>query len=213
MGAGAGTDSASGPLAVLACGALARDVAEVVRRLALPVDVHGVSALVHLDPARLVAAVDARLAVLAPRYARVAVMFGDCGTAGALDAVLARYPAARPGGVHCYEWWTAGEFRAITAARPGTYFLTDWLVRNWDLAVVRGLGLDRFPWLKDTYFHALTDLLYLQQHPGLEDDASRIADWLGLPLAVRPTGVDPLEPVLIGLLDGLVTAPASAAAT
>jgi Protein of unknown function (DUF1638) len=90
--------------------------------------------------------------------------------------------------------------RRITAQQPGTYFLTDWLVRNWDLAVLHGLGLDRFPWLKDAYFRHLTHLLYLQQHPGLESQAERIADYLGLPLEIRGTGTDPLEGILVGLL-------------
>ena len=187
-------------VAVLACGALAADVVEVVRRLALPVDVAGVSALDHLEPARLVADVDARLGVLCASYDRVVVVYGDCGTGGRLDEVIARHPAVRPAGVHCYEWFAGNDFARITAQQPGTYFLTDWLVRNWDLAVVHGLGLDRYPWLKDTYFRHLTHLLYLQQHPGLEAQAQQIADYLGLPLEIRLTGTDPIEGILVGLL-------------
>jgi len=191
-------------VAVLACGALATDVVEVVRRLALPVDVHGVSAFDHLDPARLVADVDDRLERLSQRYQRVVVVYGDCGTGGRLDEVIARHPAVRPAGVHCYEWFAGNDFTRITAEQPGTYFLTDWLVRNWQVAVLHGLGLDRYPWLKDTYFRHLTHLLYLQQRSGLEREAEAIADYLGLPLEIRRTGTDPLEGVLVGLLvDGL----------
>jgi len=191
-------------VAVLACGALATDVVEVVRRLALPVDVHGVSAFDHLDPARLVADVDDRLERLSQRYQRVVVVYGDCGTGGRLDEVIARHPAVRPAGVHCYEWFAGNDFTRITSEQPGTYFLTDWLVRNWQVAVLHGLGLDRYPWLKDTYFQHLTHLLYLQQRSGLEREAEAIADYLGLPLEIRRTGTDPLEGVLVGLLvDGL----------
>ena len=191
-------------MAVLACGALATDVVEVVRRLALPVDVHGVSAFDHLDPARLVADVDDRLERLSQRYQRVVVVYGDCGTGGRLDEVIARHPAVRPAGVHCYEWFAGNDFTRITSEQPGTYFLTDWLVRNWQVAVLHGLGLDRYPWLKDTYFQHLTHLLYLQQRSGLEREAEAIADYLGLPLEIRRTGTDPLEGVLVGLLvDGL----------
>jgi Protein of unknown function (DUF1638) len=193
-------------VAVLACGALAEDVVEVVRRLALPVDVHGVSALDHLDPSRIVEDVDARLTVLCGTYDRVVVVYGDCGTGGRLDEVIARHPAVRPAGVHCYEWFAGNDFARITAQQPGTYFLTDWLVRNWDLAVLHGLGLDRFPWLKDTYFRHLTHLLYLQQHPGLESQAEHIADYLGLPLEIRRTGTDPIEGILVGLLGTDATA-------
>ena len=176
----------------------------MVRRLALPVDVHGVSAFDHLDPARLVADVDDRLERLSQRYQRVVVVYGDCGTGGRLDEVIARHPAVRPAGVHCYEWFAGNDFTRITAEQPGTYFLTDWLVRNWQVAVLHGLGLDRYPWLKDTYFQHLTHLLYLQQRSGLEREAEAIADYLGLPLEIRRTGTDPLEGVLVGLLvDGL----------
>jgi hypothetical protein len=187
-------------VAVLACGALAEDVVEVVRRLALPVDVHGVSAFDHLDPDRIVADVDARLGALSARYDRVVVVYGDCGTAGRLDEVIARHPAVRPAGMHCYEWFAGNDFTRIRAEQPGTYFLTDWLVRNWDVAVMHGLGLDRYPWLKDTYFRNLTHLLYLQQRPGLEHEAERIAAYLGLPLEIRRTGTDPIEGILVGLL-------------
>ncbi len=185
---------------MLACGALAEDVVEVVKRLALPVDVHGVSAFDHLDPGRIVTDVDARLGVLATTYDRVVVIYGDCGTGGRLDEVIARHPAVRPAGVHCYEWFAGSDFTRILDEQPGTYFLTDWLVRNWDVAVVHGLGLDRYPFLKDTYFRHLTHLLYLQQHPGLEREAEAIAAYLGLPLEIRHTGTDPIEGVLVGLL-------------
>jgi hypothetical protein len=200
----AGGDPARSQVAVLACGALAEDVVEVVRRLALPVDVHGVSAFDHLDPTRLVDDVDERLDQLSQRYQRVVVVYGDCGTGGRLDEVIARHPAVRPAGVHCYEWFAGNDFTRIVAEQPGTYFLTDWLVRNWQVAVLHGLGLDRYPWLKDTYFRHLTHLLYLQQRPGLEEEAEAIAHYLGLPLEIRRTGTDPLEGVLVGLLvDGL----------
>ena len=75
------------------------------------------------------------------------VVYGDCGTGGRLDEVLARYPAVRPAGVHCFQWY-AGELYQRFDDDIGIYFLTDWLVTNWDRAVIKGLGLDRFPWLE-----------------------------------------------------------------
>jgi hypothetical protein len=195
---------------LLACGALARDVVEVVRRRAWPVDVHGVSALHHLEPRRIVEDVETRLCDLETRYARVVVVYGDCGTFGKLDEVIARHPAARPAGVHCYEWFAGADYERIRADELGTYFLTDWLVRNWERAVRRGLGLDRFPWLKDTYFRHITRLLYLRQRvdPRLEEAARAIAVELGIPLEIRDVGTGPLERLLAPLVEEALATPA-----
>ena len=191
------------PVAFLACGALAGETAEVVRRNGWRADVHGVSSFLHLEPERIGPAVDAKLAELTGRYKRVIVVYGDCGTGGRLDAVLERYPAVRPAGVHCYQWFAAEAFEAIAGERPGTYFLTDWLVRSWERAVIGGLGLARFPWLKETYFGHMTHVLFLRQDadPALEAKAREIAGYLGLPLEVRDTGVEPLEALLAPLME------------
>jgi hypothetical protein len=191
-------------VALLACGALARDVAEVVARCAWPVDVHGISAFHHLEPRLIVADVDRRLATLSGEYDRVVVVYGDCGTFGALDEVIARYPAVRPAGLHCYEWFAGPDFPRLQDEAVGTFFLTDWLVRNWQLAVVHGLGLDRHPELKETYFRHLSALLYLRQEADAEllAAAQVIADYLEVPLEVRDTGTGPLERVLRELVIG-----------
>lgn len=189
--------------AVLACGALAVETAEIVRRRGWDVDLHGVSSFHHMDPPKIVEDVDRKLADLTGRYDKVVVVYGDCGTGGLLDKVLARYPAVRPAGVHCYQWFLQEEPEDIVEHRTGTYFFTDWLVRNWERAVIKGLGLDRFPWLKDTYFGNLTDVLYLRQDPDpeLERKAREIADYMGLPIVVRDTGLSPLEAQLAPLID------------
>jgi len=191
------------PLALLTCGALGREVKAIVDRHGWDADIHGVPALHHLDPRRIVAAVDARLADLTPRYRRVVVVYGDCGTAGALDAVLERHGAARVRGPHCYEM-LAGEaaFARIAEERPGTFFLTDWLVRSFERAVVRPLGLDRHPELRDVYFANYTDVLYLAQFPDerLVAGAEEIAGFLGLRLEVRRAGLGELESRLAELV-------------
>lgn len=183
-------------VAFLACGALAPETAEIVRRRGWNADVHGVSAFHHLMPPRIVEDVDRKLAELAPRYEVVIVVYGDCGTGGRLDAVLRRYPAVRPAGVHCYEWFSAERFEQLSAD-VGVYFLTDWLVRSWETAVIRGLGLDRFPWLKDTYFGSLTRVVYLRQDADPDGELGRrageIAAFLGCPLEIVASGLDPLE--------------------
>ena len=201
---GNGTDVDGSRVALVVCGALAAETAEIVRRRRWDVDIRGVSAFHHLASPRIVEDVEKKLADLAGRYARVVVVYGDCGTGGALDEVLARYGAVRPPGVHCYQWFLEEEAQEIVDRRTSTYFFTDWLVRNWDRAVVRGLGLDRFPWLKETYFGSLREILYLRQDPDpeLERRALEIAEYMGLPMAIRDTGTTALEAQLALLMEG-----------
>jgi hypothetical protein len=150
-----------------------------------------------------VEAVERRLLEIAPRYDRVVVVYGDCGTAGALDPILARYGAVQLSGPHCYEMFAGADFARFMENQPATFFLTDWLVRNFERAVVRGLGLDRYPELKPAYFHNYTDLLYLAQFAdaGLIDKAAEIGKYLGLPLEVRQVGLGELETRLAELVE------------
>ncbi|HYF11642.1 MAG TPA: DUF1638 domain-containing protein, partial [Actinomycetota bacterium] len=129
-------------------------------------------------------------------------VYGDCGTGGRLDAVLARYPAVRPAGFHCFQWY-AGELYERFADDIGIYFLTDWLVQNWERATIKGLGLDRFPWLKETYFGNLTRILFVRQHAdaGLERKAREIAEWMEKPLEIHDLGKEPLERLLTPLME------------
>jgi hypothetical protein len=188
-------------VALLACGALARDAAAIVRERGWAADVHGISSDLHMTPLEIGPAVEQRLRHLVPRYERVIVVYGDCGTGGRLDAVLERFPAVRPAGVHCFQWY-AGERYERFSEDIGIYILTDWLVQNWDRAVVHGLGLDRFPWLRDTYFGNLTRVLFVRQHPDPERDARarEIADWMGKPLEIHDLGTRPLERLLSPLM-------------
>lgn len=198
--------SATGaPVAFLACGALARETGELVRRNGWRADVHGISARLHLEPLKIGPAVDAKLAELIQRYERVIVVYGDCGTGGRLDDVIAKYPAARPAGVHCYQWFAGDEWREISED-ISLYFLTDWLVRSWETAVIKGLGLDRYPWLRETYFEHITKVVFLRQDPdsdgSLERKAREIAAYLQAPLEIRGTGLGPLEALLRPLMEG-----------
>jgi hypothetical protein len=191
------------PLALLACGALAREVREIAARRGWDADLYTAPAFDHLSPKRIVVDVDARLQEIAPRYERVVVVYGDCGTAGALDRMLVKHRAVRTVGPHCYEMYGGAELAGEEDRRAGTFFLTDWLVRNWDRAVVEGLGIGRFPFLKSAYFDHITDVLYLRQtpEPALEERARQIATFLGAPLEIRDTGLGDLERRLIDLVE------------
>ena len=192
-------------MALLICGALGKEVKAIVDGHGWEVDVYGVPAMHHFYPKKIVEAVDRRLAELAPRYGQVVVVYGDCGTAGALEPILARYGSVQLRGPHCYEMFAGADFDRIVDERPATFFLTDWLVRNFERAVVRGLGIDRYPELKAVYFRNYTDLLYLAQFPNerLVENAREIADYLGLPLEVRPTGLGALETRLAELVEAV----------
>lgn len=194
--------STGAKVALIACGAVARDTATLVARNGWDADVHGISSELHMTPLEIAPAVEAKLQQLLPRYERVIVVYGDCGTGGRLDAVLERYPAVRPAGVHCFEWYS-GEIYRRFSEDIGIYFLTDWLVQNWDRAVIHGLGLDRYPWLKDTYFGNLTTILFVRQHPDPDREAKarEIAAFMGKPLEIHDLGIEPLDDLLTPLME------------
>jgi hypothetical protein len=190
--------------ALVICGALGREVKEIVDRRKWDVDIYGVSALLHLYPSRIVDELRVKLYSLRPRYEKLVVVYGDCGTTGRLEPLLEEVGAVRLRGPHCYEMY-AGEqlFGEVSDARPGTFFLTDWLVRNFDRAVVKGLGLDRDPELKPMLFGNYEAVLYLRQvpNPRLAEKARDIAAYLGLPLEINDVGLGELEDRLAALVE------------
>lgn len=204
------TTAASERLLVLACGALAREVLAVARANRWEhVDVHCLPAKLHVTPDRIPAAVDRAIAERIGRYDRVFVGYADCGTAGALDRVLERHGAERLPGAHCYAVYAGlDEWDALQDDEPGTFYLTDFLVRHFDSLVVRPLGLDRHPELRDDYFGRYRRVLYFSQSddPGMVEAARACAERLDLPLEHLATGYG-----LLGRsLDAFVEAPAVA---
>jgi hypothetical protein len=168
----------------------------------LRIDVHPVPALLHNRPERIPAAVEDELERLSEAYERVAVAYGDCGTYGALDAVLSQAGINRLEGQHCYDLFAREEVRQALDEEPGTYFLTDFLARTFEHTVMKELGLDRRPELRDDYFGHYRRVLWLAQRPtlGTKLAAERAAAAIGLPLEVRDVGNTGLERALESLL-------------
>lgn len=133
---------------------------------------------------------------LLPHYRQVAVGYADCGTYGALDDVCERLGVERLGGSHCYDVFAGAErMRQLLEAEPGTYVLTDFLVRSFRRTVVAELGLDRFPGLRDDYFRHYRRVVWLAQRPdpNLLAAAENAAERLGLPLEIVEVGDALLE--------------------
>jgi hypothetical protein len=185
-------------IGVIACGALALGVRRIADRHAWPVDVHPLPAWLHNRPERIPAAVKAELERLAERYDELALAYADCGTHGALDELGLR----RLSGDHCYDVLDREAVRAALAEQPGTYLLTDFLARSFEHTVVRELGLDRHPELRDAYFAHYTRVLWLAERDTEANRAAaeRAAARIGLPLEVRVVGDEGLERQLARLV-------------
>lgn len=182
---------------VIACGAIAHEVVAICRMnhwdhlrvQCLPADLHN-------EPQRIPAMVRELIEAERGNFDRIFVAYGDCGTGGALDEVLNGYGIERLPGAHCYEFFAGRlQFETMAAAEPGTFYLTDFLARHFDRLVIRGLGLDRHPQLRDVYFGNYRRLVYLSQNPSLalRDKAREAALRLGLGFEYRHTGYGELE--------------------
>jgi hypothetical protein len=153
----------------------------------------------HNHPDQLPAAVQAKIEAAGASYQKIFVAFADCGTSGKLDEVLDRYGIERIPGAHCYEFFAGSEvFQALAETEPGSFYLTDFLVRNFERLVVKGLGMDRLPELKSMYFNNYKRVVYLAQSESedLRDLARQHAKYLDLDYAFHACGDTPLDRAL-----------------
>jgi hypothetical protein len=191
-------------VALVACGALAQPAAAIAAAAGWSLDVHPLPPLLHNRPRQIAPEVRRLVEELRPRYDRVVVGYADCGTYGALDAVCAELAVERLPGLHCYDVYAgAATITALLDEEPGTYLLTDFLVRSFDRTVERELGLDRWPQLRADYFGSYSRVVWLAQaadDPELGRLARTAASRLGLPLQVLPTGQAGLADALARLV-------------
>ena len=177
---------------LIACGALAREVlALVALNRWSHLELTCLPAKLHNRPERIPAAVRRKIRAGRRTHERILVLYGDCGTGGMLDAVLAEERVERIPGPHCYAFFRGIDaFLAEADAEPGCFYLTDYLVRHFERLVIKGLGLDRHPELLPAYFGNYTTLVYLSQtlDPALEHKAKAAALRLGLAYQHQQTG-------------------------
>ncbi len=178
---------------IIACGALAREILATVEAGRLEhVDLTCLPALLHNRPEKIPDAV--RAAVRKGRdkgYRTIAVGYADCGTGGLLEKVCAEEGVEMMAGPHCYAFFSGtDDFLARGDADMDAFFLTDFLARQFETLIIRGLGIDRHPELQEIYFAHYRRLVYLEQKadPALEAKARAAAERLGLAFEKRVTG-------------------------
>ena len=177
---------------VIACGALAHEIVALRKLNNWPhLTIQCLPAELHNRPEKIPAAVQEKIQANRGRYASMFVAYGDCGTGGLLDAMLEQEQVERIPGAHCYEFFAGSSaFATLSDDEPGTFYLTDFLLRHFDRLVVHGLGIDRHPELMAVYFGNYRRLVYLAQleSPQLIEDARVAAKRLGLAFEYRFTG-------------------------
>ena len=166
---------ADGPRTLfIACGALAREFLAVSKANGWDdhLEITCLPAIWHNRPDKIPEGVRRKIRAGRSKFDRIFVLYGDCGTGGELDRVLAEENVERIEGPHCYQWFAGtADFEKLMDEEPGTFFLTDYLARHFDRFIWQGLGLDRHPDLRDAYFSNYRKLVYLAQ----TDDAKLLA--------------------------------------
>lgn len=196
---------------MIACGALVREIRAIWDQLprASSTNVTYLPAPLHNRPEQIVPAIQKQLLARQGTFNSVLVGYGDCGTGGHLDAFIDQWntnnpslPMRRLAGDHCYEFLTgSNQFAEMHEAELGTFFLTDFIVVNFESLIWKGLGMDKHPELRTMYFGNYTRALYLAQEPTPSRIAAAkaAASQLGLRFEMHTTGFEPFREQLVSL--------------
>ena len=182
---------------IIGCGALSHEVREIiklndwdnVRLQCLNADLHNTPKIL---PAKIKESIDSNI----NDYSKIFLAYADCGTGGLIDLILKDYDIERLDGAHCYEFYSGSSvFEELSEKEIGTFYLTDFLVKNFDRLVVDGLGIQKYPALKEEYFKNYKNVVYLAQKQDnvLESKARECADYLNLEFSALFTGLNNLE--------------------
>jgi hypothetical protein len=183
---------------------LAAHIREIAARRGWPVKVRPLSAALHNRPQQIKSHAERVLATPETQGSRAVLAYADCGTYGALDKLATQVGVSRLPGLHCYDLYAGqAQIEQLFEEEPGTYLLTDYLIKSFERSVIQSLGLDRHPELWPDYFGHYGRLVWLAQRatPELEDAAARIAAQFNLPLTRVDTGTQGLEAALAQLID------------
>tara|TARA_Y100001970_G_scaffold284901_1_gene403283 strand:+ start:90 stop:683 length:594 start_codon:yes stop_codon:yes gene_type:complete len=178
---------------IIGCGAIAHEVSEIielnnwdnVRLQCLNAELHNTPKIL---PKKIKGAIDSNI----NDYSKIFLAYADCGTGGLIDLLLKDYDIERLDGAHCYEFYSGSSvFKELSEKEIGTFYLTDFLVKNFDRLVIEGLGIQKYPSLKEDYFRNYKNVVYLAQLQDnvLESKARECADYLNLEFSVHFTGL------------------------
>lgn len=192
--------SPKGRILLIACGALAREILDLKALNGWDhLDLTCLPAKYHLYPDKITQAVRAAVSKHRAEYADIFVVYADCGTGGHLQAACAELGVEMIAGPHCYSFFEGNDaFAAKADAEFTSFYLTDFLVRQFEAFIIKPMGLDRHPELRDMYFGNYEKLIYQAQtdDPALTEKARACAAQLGLEFERRFTGYGDLKTAL-----------------
>tara|TARA_B100001029_G_scaffold148996_1_gene130474 strand:+ start:295 stop:918 length:624 start_codon:yes stop_codon:yes gene_type:complete len=185
---------------IIACGALAREIQALRRSYGWEhIDLKCLDADLHNRPKLIAGKLRQKIALYKDQYEKIFVAYADCGSGGEIDKVLEEHCLERLPGAHCYSFYAGkNQFIKLSQQEPGTFYLTDFLVENFDRIVIRGLKIDRYPELLQQYFANYRRVVYLSQtrQSRLLLEARRAAQTLGLRFEHNHCGYGDLESCL-----------------
>jgi len=190
---------------VIACGAIAMELLRITRMNKWDhIDFQCLPPNLHNRPERIPEAVRDKIDSQRGQYQKIFIGYADCGTGGMLDKVLEEYGVERIPGAHCYEFYAGStQFNELADSEPGSFYLTDFLVRNFERLVIKGLAMDRLPQLIPAYFGNYKRMVYLAQTKSekLQLMAREQADFLKLEYHYIYCGDQPLTQTLTPVLE------------